>query len=417
VTRADGQIFDITPAGFSSGNDDAVEQLGYGGGNYGVGSYGTPRAGGTFIAPMTWQLDAWGDNLVGCARNDGRLYQWGLATGTPAGVIANAPINCLGLLVSDQRHLIAFGAGANRRKVQWSGKENNTLWTVAADNEAGSFELQTPGEYMRAWRVRGVYLVLTDVDAHVMEYIGQPYIFRRERLANGCGIVGPGAGAIAGSDAVWMGTNKFWMFDGGVREVPCEVADYVFTDINLFQAHKFTCGYNSAFNEVTWWYCSAGATEPNRYVTWNRKDNCWYFGSMPRTAWQDKDVFPQPLAMGTDNHLYRHEEGWLDAGASRLASIFVASGALELDVGDRIGNINQILPDEKNRGAVTVGFTAKYTPNDVAEYNFGPYLVRPDGYTDARASGRQVVMTLRPTVDDDFRVGRFRFDIVPGGNR
>lgn len=417
VTRADGQLFDITPTAFSTGSDDAVEQLGFGGGNYGVGTYGTARAGGTFVAPMTWQLDSWGDNLVGCARNDGKLYQWALGQSNPAAVIANAPTSCLGLLVTDQRHIIAFGAGSNRRKFQWCDKENNTNWTVSATSEAGSLELQTPGEYMRAWRVRGINLVLTDVDAHVIEFIGQPYIYRRSRVADGCGLIGPNAGTIAGSDGVWMGSNKFWMFDGGVHEISCEVADYVFGDINLFQAHKFTCGYNSTFNEVWWWYCSAGASEPDRYVAWNKRDGHWTFGRMARTAWQDKAVFPQPLAMGTDNQLYRHEEGWLADGASRLADIFVASGALELDVGDRIGNINQVLPDEKNQGAVTVSFTTKYTPTDVAEYSFGPYVVRSSGYTDARASGRQVVMTLRPTADADFRVGRFRFDIIPGGNR
>ena len=60
MTHADGTNYDVTPVGLSVGSDDAVEQLGYGGGNMGAGTYGTPRAGGTFIPPMTWHLDNWG---------------------------------------------------------------------------------------------------------------------------------------------------------------------------------------------------------------------------------------------------------------------------------------------------------------------------------------------------------------------
>lgn len=417
ATRTDGSIFDITPATFVSGSDDAVEQLGYGGGNYGTSLYGRPRPGGTFQAPTTWQLDSWGDNLVGCARGDGRLYQWALATGTPATVIPGAPTSCLGLVVSDQRHLIAFGADGNKRKIRWSGKENNQLWTPAADNEAGSFELKTSGEYVRAVQVRGQILVNTDVDAHVMSYIGQPLIFGRERIAEGCGLVGPSAITVTPVGAVWMGDKKFWKFDGSsVVPIECEVADHVFTDINLFQGHKIVSGHNSAFGEIWWWYPSAGQSEPNRYVIYNYREHHWSIGVMGRTAWQDRGVFPQALAMGVDNHLYRHEEGLLDAGLPRFGSIYAASGCLEVANGDRIGYINQIIPDEETLGQVSVSFESRFTPNGAA-YEFGPYLVRPDGYTDARLSGRQVTMRFNPTADTDFRVGKWRLDVTQGGAR
>lgn len=417
VTRTDGIIYDVTPSGFIPGGDNAVEQLGYGGGLYGTSTYGTARPGGTFAAPITWQLDSWGEYLVGCARNDGKLYEWRIGQSTPAATIVNAPTGCLGLLVSDQRHLIAFGAGGNSRKAQWSDKENNTVWTPSAANDAGSFEFQTTGEYMRAVRVRGQYLVCTDVDAHVMSYIGQPYIFSRERVGQDCGLIGPNAIAVAGSAAYWMSDKKFWTYQGGtVQQVPCEVADFVFSDINLFQGHKFIAGTNGAFGEVWWWYCSSGVSEPNRYVIYNPTENHWSIGALPRTAWQDRGVFPQQLAMGSDNHLYRHEEGWLNAGAPRLSTIYADSGALELGNGDLIADITQIIPDENTRGEVEVRFSTKFTPNG-DEFQEGPFLVRPDGYTDARFSGRQAAMRIEPTIDDDFRIGRFRLDITTAGER
>lgn len=417
VTRTDGQVFDITPAAFAPGSDDAIEQLGYGGGNYGTSVYGRARPGGTFQAPMTWQFDSWGDNLVGCARNDGRVYQWALATGTAATVVPNAPQGCLGILVSDQRHLITFGAGGNKRKVQWSHKENNQLWAPAADNEAGSFELKTNGEYMRAVQVRGLILICTDVDAHVMSFIGQPYIFARERIAEGCGLIGPKAIAVAGSMAIWMGDKQFWRFDGAsVQPIDCEVSAHVFGDINLFQGHKIIGGHNSAYGEIWWWYPSAGQSEPDRYVIYNYRENHWSIGRMPRTAWLDRGVFPQALAMGADNHLYRHEEGLKAANENRFPQIFAESGAIEVADGERIGYVNQIIPDERTQGQVSVRFETRFTPTGQA-YNFGPYVVRQDGYTDARFSGRQMSLRLTPTADEDFRVGRWRLDGTTGGKR
>jgi hypothetical protein len=417
VTKADGVYYNITPAGFTQGSDDYVEQLGYGGGTYGSGTYGTPRTGGSYVPPMTWQVDSWGEYLVGCARGDGKLYQWTLSTGTPAAQITGSPTNCLGLIVSDQRHLIAFGAGGNRRLAKWSAKENNADWTPSATNEAGSFELQTSGEYVRAVRVRGQILVCTTVDAHVMNYIGQPYIFARERVGLDCGLIGPNAIATAESFAVWMGDKGFWMFDGGaVRALPSDVNDYVFSDINLFNGVKFVAGHNGQFGEVWFFYCSSGATEPDRYVAWNYREKHWTVGSLARTAWCDRGVFPTPFAADTSSVLYRQEEGFTNNGASRVSSIFVESGALELQDGDAVTEVMQVVPDEGTRGEVSVTFRGRYTPNGT-EYTTGPYLVRNDGYTDTRVSGRQLTLRIAPTVDDDFRVGKFRLDVNATGRR
>lgn len=417
VTKGDGNVYDITPAGFTVGADDSVEQLGYSGGAYGAGTYGTPRTGGTFVPPMTWQLDSWGEYLVGCARGDGKLYQWALATGTPAAQIVGAPVNCLGVIVSDQRHVIAFGATGNRRLAKWSAKENNTDWTPSATNEAGSFEFQTSGEYVRAVRVRGQILVCTTVDAHVMNYIGQPYIFSRERVGLDCGLIGPNAIATAESFAVWMGDKGFWLFDGGaVRALPSDVNDYVFSDINLFNGAKIVAGHNGQFGEVWFFYCSSGANEPDRYVAWNYREKHWIVGTLSRTAWCDRGVFSTPFATDTANSLFRHEEGYTDNGATRVGSIFVESGALELGDGDSVMEVVQVLPDEGTRGEVNISFRGRYTPNG-AEYTTGPYLVRNDGYTDTRVSGRQLTMAIAPTVDDDFRVGKFRLDVNAAGRR
>ncbi len=407
----------ITPAGLATGFDDAVETLGYGGGGYGLGPYGTARTSGSTVPPTTWQLDTWGENLVACHSNDGRLFEWALNTATPAAVISNAPTSCRGLIVSEQRHLIALGAGGNPRRVQWSGKENNTVWTPAALNEAGSFDLQTTGTIQRGVRVRGQILIVTDNDAHVLNYIGQPFIFARDRVGSNCGTVSPSALVEFNGGAAWMSDKRFWLYDGAtVRPLPSDVADYVFNDINYVQSGKVAAGHNGEFGEVWWFYPSRASTENDRYVVWNYRENLWTIGALARTAWLDKSAWPNPLAVGADSHVYRHEEGWLNNGATRVGSVYLETGALDVGAGERFFDVRQILPDEAQRGEVSLSFTLQSTPNGATQSR-GPYLVRADGYTDARFSARQVFMRLDATVDDDFKVGVFRFDAVPAGRR
>jgi len=85
VMEEDNDVFDITPAGFTSGRVDASVNSGYGGGLYGQETYGSPRQDATtLLDPTTWSLDTWGEYLVGCSTDDGKLYEWQLDTATAA---------------------------------------------------------------------------------------------------------------------------------------------------------------------------------------------------------------------------------------------------------------------------------------------------------------------------------------------
>lgn len=417
ATRADGTVVDITPSGFVSGEDDAVEGIGYGGGNYGADSYGTPRPGGTFFPLSLWSLDNWGENLVACARNDGKLYEWALDVDADAVAITNAPTSCLSLLVTDQRHVLALGAGGNPRKVQWSDKEANTVWTPAADNEAGSFELQTQSEIKAGVRVRGTNLILTATDAHAVTYVGQPFIYGRERIGADCGCPSGGSLVTTGDRAIWIGDGNFWESDGtSVRPLPCDVHEKVFGVISEVQTEKVVGGYNPRFGEVWWFLPVDGSTEPNRYVVYNVREGWWAYGDMGRTCWDSGSVFGFPFATGTDNHIYRHEDEYTDAGSSRYADIFVESGALEIGAGARIGHVDQLIPDEAQQGDVTVTFKTRFTPTG-EEFEHGPYSIRADGYTDVRFAGRQATVRMQPTADGDFAIGPLRLNVRPGGRR
>jgi hypothetical protein len=411
-TSASGTTTDITPAGFTSGSEKALVNTGFGGGFFGTGTFGTERADtGNFAEATTWALDNWGEYLVACSSSDGKLYEWQLDTGTAAAVISNAPVNNLSLLVSAERFLFALGAGGNPRKVQWSDRENNTLWTAADTNEAGDIELQTAGQIMCGLKVRGQSLILTDQDAHSSTYQGPPFVYAFERVGQSCGIISRKAAISVDAGAFWMGQEGFFSYSGGtVQELPCDVVDYIFGDLNRSQASLIHAVPMAQHGEIWWFYPSGSSNECDRYVALDYKEGHWILGQIDRTCGVGRGVFKYPLWADSLGNLWEQEVGLSYGGAA----IFAESGPISLGVGDQVMSATSLIPDESTQGDVTVTFKTRFHPNDV-ERSYGPYsMANP---TDVRFTGRQIRQRIDGARLANWRVGTNRLRVTPGGER
>ncbi len=345
-----GTAYDIAPTDLTAGSESASVNIGYGYGFYGVGAYGTPRPDtGNLVAATTWSLDNWGEYLLACSTADGRILEWQLGTSSKAAVVANAPTNNLGIIVTEERFVFALGAGGNPRKVAFSDREDNTTWTPASTNEAGDIELQTSGQIETAIRTRGQTLILTDVDAHTARYIGPPYVYSFQRVGTSCGIISRRAAADVDMGVFWMGNGGFFRFDGNVvSEIPCAVHDYVFGDLNTSQKSKTWAFTNGQFGEIWWFYCSGSSTEIDRYVAFDYKENHWLIGSLSRTSGASRGVFEYPMLMGQDGAMFDHEVG-LSYVDTQTYTVTVAS----------VGGSNRFILDGSNYPAITLkrGYT------------------------------------------------------------
>ena len=389
VSTAANVVTEITPAAFVAGTKDAEANLGYGGGLYGTGVYGIARPDvGTYSEAAAWSVDTWGEYLVACCASDGRLLEWQLDTGADAVAISGAPTGCSGLFVTEERFLFALAPGGNVRKLQWSDREDNTEWTPAATNEAGDIELQTSGQIMLGIRARGQSLVLTDQDAHSVTYQGPPFVYGIERVGSSCGAVSRLCAASVDAGVFWMGQRGFFVYSGGaVAEIPCDVLDYVFTDLNQVQRSKVAAVVNANFSEVWWFYPSAGSVENDRYVSFNFKENHWAVGMIERTCGVDQGVFSTPIWFSPSGNAVNHEVGYDFGGQDAYAE----SGAMQIGAGDNVMAVTQLIPDEKTQGDVTATFKTRFYPNDV-EREYGPYSMGAP--TDVRFTGRQVAMVV-----------------------
>ncbi len=328
-------------------------------------------------------------------------------------LIGTAPKNNSAIVVTEERFVFALGAGGNPRKVQWCDRENNTLWTPAATNEAGDIDLQTSGQIMQGIRTRGQTLIITDTDAHTARYLGPPYVYGFERVGTSCGAISRKSASDVDIGVFWMGQRGFFRFDGNsVSEIPCDVHDYVFGDFNVAQQSKVWSVANGQYGEVWWFYCSSNSTEIDRYVAFDYKENHWLIGELSRTSGVQRGVFRYPFMAGhdADSDIYDHEVGYnFDS-----ATTFAETGPISMGAGDNIAKVTKLIPDEITQGDVNVTFKTRFYPN-ATETTHGPFT--PANPTSVRFSGRQLRMRVEGQSATQWKVGNMRIDTIAGGRR
>jgi hypothetical protein len=433
------------------GSEISYFDFGWGVGGFGVSPFGepVPAIGGFALSARVWQFDLYGENLI-AQINNGAVYQWSPSVDGPstrARVVANSPTkNNYSIVSTPDRHLVVLGTEAtvgdptsfDPMFVRFSSQEDIEQFEESATNTAGGQRLTDGSKILSAVRSRGQILIFTDTSLHGMQYIGPPYTFGFQQLGANCGIISPHGAVDVNGIAIWMGQEDFFMFDGSVKKIPCTVQDYVFKDINLVQGAQVFAGSNGLFNEVTWWYCTATSTVPNRYVTFNYLESTWHTGSMARTAWQDIGTYNLPTATeysGTSvavppgntiygltagrSVVYTQELGYNANGAPIVA--YLQSGYFDIGDGDDVMYVKRFIPDYKQQqGNIVVQIKLRAYPLAGATVSsLDPYTVTPSTQKiDTRARGRQVSLLMTSSeLNSWWRFGTLRIDLQPDGRR
>jgi hypothetical protein len=266
----------------------------------------------------------------------------------------DAPLFQNYILVSDtSRFVLVFGTNdygqtfLNPMLIRWSDQEDPYTWTPQATNQAGSLQLSHGSEIITAVQSRQEIVVFTDSSLYSLQYVGPPFVWTAQLIADNVSIIGPNAAVIASGAVYWMGVDKFYKYDGRVQTLNCDLRRYIFNDFNKLQPQQVYAGTNEGFNEVWWFYCSADSTVIDRYVIYNYVENVWSYGNMGRTAWLDSGLLPLPIAATYDSELVQHEDG-VDAyvlGNITALPAYISSSEFDIGDGHNFGYVWRILPD------------------------------------------------------------------------
>ncbi|HEY8309755.1 MAG TPA: hypothetical protein VIG47_04330, partial [Gemmatimonadaceae bacterium] len=359
--------------------------------------------------------------------------------GNPAhlpAVPSGAPTSAVGVVATPERFLFVLGANGNARQVAWPSQETTTDWTPGALNTAGDFEVASNGRLVTGRVSRGQTLLWTDADVHAATYIGGEFVYRFERVGENCGVLAPNVPVVVSGQAYWMGSNGFFSYDGFVRPMRCDVQDYVFGDFNYVQAVKCWGVSLSEFNEIWWYYPSAGSDDIDRYVAYNYTEDHWTVGKLSRTAGYDAGAVPQPVLVDLSGVMYEHEmldskltvtarladgtffsdNEWLaDGELSRITETpYVESGPVEIGDGDNVAKIQRLIPDAKSLGDLNITFYGAFNQTE-DETVYGPYaLTQP---TSLRITARQLRFRLQEAIEEGWRAGTIKLGVVLGGRR
>lgn len=385
----------------NTGPETSIPLLGWGSGTWGSGTWGVGSA--DTNALQLWNASNFGEDLVFGPRG-GTLYYWEASSGlTTRGVAVDSlpgasdvPVYQNFLLVSDvDRFVLAFGTdpegGGDQDPmlIRWSDREAVNTWTSSATTTAGSLRLSHGSQIITAIQTRQEILVFTDTSVYSLQYQGQPVGWGATLLGDNTSILSQRVASSANTTIFWMGQGKFYVYDGTVRTLSCDVLNYVFQDINFEQAEQFFSGTNEQFDEVWWFYCSAGSDTLDRYVVYNYGENIWYTGTMERTAWVDSGVFNYPVAaIHTTQNLVYHEYG-TDAdetGVVEAIESYVESAQFDIDDGDRFALITRLVPD------ITFGGSSAVSPSVVMTLK--PLKFSGSGYNDPLSVGGESAGTV-----------------------
>ena len=453
----------------NTGLDIYVIGLGWGADPWGANGWGSPGTTGIGQQLRLWAADNYGEDLVFNQRA-GSIFYWDATLGvTTRGVYLSSlasgatvpstvytykdfvPHTTNQVLTSPtERFVIAMGANSydptnantafDPMLVRWSDQDDPFMWVPDVTNQSGEFRLSHGSYIVGSISTRQEQLIWTDAALYSMQYLGPPYVWGFNQMAENISIMSPNAMITVNNVTYWMGKDKFYMYSGRVETLSCALRQYIFSDINKDQGYQVFAGTNEGFNEIWWFYCSGNSTTVDKYVVYNYLENVWYYGTMARTAWLDSPIREYPMATDYNNRIIYHELGTDDvSGLSAVPiSAYIQSADFDIGDGNRFAFVWRILPDINFTGSYvdkpSVTMTLKprrnagapYSPSDV------PVVQSEDNYTNVRQytiqqfngqvytrlRGRQ--MALRVESNDlgvAWQLGSIRADLKNDGSR
>jgi hypothetical protein len=398
-------------------------------------------AGDTYFAfnnvGLTFQLIDTAGNIVNTS---------GTQSGTQSITPNDIPLVQNFIVVSDtSRFILTFGVNDYGSSVQdpmlirWSNQDDPFNWTPDATNQAGSIRLSDGSEIVTAIQTRQEIVVFTDSALYSLQYLGPPNVWQTQLLGGNVSIQGQNCVALASGIVYWMGVDKFYLYDGRVQTLNCDVRRYVFSDFNQAQAAQVFAGTNEGFNEVWWFYCSANSNVVDKYVVFNYAEKIWYYGTLGRTAWLDSGLRDYPLAATYSQNLVNHEQGLNDNETDTTLPIAANISSSEFDIqdGHNFGFVWRVLPDltfETSSASPTVQpptvtmtlFGLSNSGSGVTSSAGAPVAasasyVLTEGFTGqiyTRMRGRQLIFKIESNqINTTWQIGAPRVDIRPDGRR
>jgi hypothetical protein len=249
-------------------------------------------------------------------------------------------------------------------------------------------------------------------------------------VAENISMISPKASVAVGDSVFFMDTDGFYLYQGSVQRLDCDVLQYVFDSLDKTQAYKVFATENQDDSEVTWFYQSEedGAVDIDRYVTYNYKQQIWTIGTFDRGAWIHAATKQNPLATTNDTvnvetqYIYSQEKGYTADGGDIGA--FIESGDIGIGDGHQFIFLRRVIPDFRVAGSgadFTMTFKGRDRPqDDWVTQDTAEIVDGTDSWSQEFIRVRSREVALRIAANNNgygWTLGNLRFDIRTGGRK
>ena len=338
------------------------------------------------------------------------------------------PLEPIGLSVSGgimvlQPFLVTYGSQGN---VEWSNANEPRNFSTEGESAGGGDDV-TGSKIVRGLPIRNRAGLLWSLDTlTLMSFVGGAAVFSFQEISKNVSVLS--ANGIVEYDGLffWPGIDRFFMYSGVVRELPNPYSlRWFYENINMDRRQTVWGMPVPEFGEIWWFFPYQAATEPDRAIIYNLRENCWYDTQMARTAGTPAKVLRYPLMAetGANNSaiVYKHEKGAdaVEGAATTKIAAHCETGPLGLPQRgqDRWSYVDQMELDMAQTGDMTVTVTGREFPRsaDVSkDFQVTPTETKVDASEQRRF---QRFRFASDVVGGDFKMGTHLVRWQPGDRR
>ena len=238
-----------------------------------------------------------------CNNSGGQLFYGNLLGTAPLQEVTNLPTgySLTGGVLALHPYTVAFG---NNGYIMWSVPGDPTNFTGVGSGAANI----TGQKLVRGMPLRGgpgnsPSGLLWSADSVLRaSFVGGAAVFQFDTISAQTSILG--SNTVIEYDGIfyWIGTDRFLMFNGVVREIENNMnLNYFFDGLNMEQRQRVFAVKIPRYGEIWWCYPRGDAIEPSHAIIYNVRENTWYDCELPnggRSAGAFASIFPQPLMTG-----------------------------------------------------------------------------------------------------------------------
>lgn len=323
-------------------------------------------AGASSLAGM-WSFVNWGEWVLASNGEDQiQIYKTGPAFSNLTQTAGSLPFTCAKIIAKLGAHVIALNTNLEANEVRWCSADDVHDWIPTAVNTAGQYTIRDlEGEIVTVVPLGERLLIYSSDSAHVMTYLGAPFVFGVQKVLGSVGAVGRASVCEVGRENFGLGRQGFFRTDGTSLTYIDEpyLREWFWSRCKLDQISKTVCYHNEDANRVEWFYPLAnggmelpggGVSPVMEGLAYDYRLRAWSRLSSDVTYAIPREVFQYPLIALSNGNINA-------ANSGSFQNPLLLSKALDFEVPWRGKFVSHVYVQQRGNMTLELGYHNKLT--------------------------------------------------------